>query len=151
MLEFSIAGRITPHAEGAVSLNLAEGEYSKKVLLVHGSECPLPTKQGPNVNHASVPRHNVLLLSTGVFGNLVESIDIRIGQHAIMAKLYNRQVDKLQEREACEDDDDTKEAGGVRGEIRGLLDEAVEALDDFHDEVTKLNPFNIQSTEIPRR
>ena len=57
-----------------------------------------------------------------------------------MAKLYNRQVDKLQEREACEDDDDTKEAKGGLGEIRGLLDEAnegAEALDEFRDEVTK--------------
>ena len=96
--------------------------------------------EGPDVNHASVPRHNVLLLSTGVFGNLVESIDIRIGQHAIMAKLYNGQVDKLQEREACEDDDDTKEAKGGRWEVRGYWTrrtEVVEALDDFHDEVTK--------------
>ena len=123
-----------------MGLNLAEGEDSKKVLLVNGSKCPLPTKRGAQRQSRQRASSQRPPSQHGVFGNLVESIDIRIGQHIIMAKLYNLQVDKLLVGEACEDDDDTREAKGGRGEIWGLLDEtkeAVEALDELRDEATK--------------
>ena len=140
-----IAAQATPHAEGTGGLYLAEGGDSKKVLLATARHVLFPPNEGPNVNYArtniSAPRHNALLLDTKAFDNLIKSIKIRIAEHAIMAELYNRQIEKLQEREAGEneDEDDVQEAKEERKKTQKLdeANEAMDALHKFHDEVTK--------------
>ncbi|KAF9509980.1 hypothetical protein BS47DRAFT_1364881 [Hydnum rufescens UP504] len=85
-----------------------------------------------------MPRHNVLLLGTKAFDNLVKSIKIKIAGHSIMAEYYNEWIEKLQEREAGDDGDDTTKATRERKQVQESLDKAnegMEALDKFHDEV----------------
>ena len=145
-----IAAQATPHAEGTGGLYLAEGGDSKKVLLVTARHVLFPPNEGLNVNYpgtkTSVRRRDVLLLGTKAFDKLVNSIKIRIGDLGIMAEHYNRLILELQEREADEDEDedededDVEEAAEERKQNQHLLDEAneaMEALDKFHDEVTK--------------
>jgi hypothetical protein len=139
-----IAAQATPHIEGTGGLYLAEGGDSKKVLLVTARHVLFPPNEGPNVNYArtntSAQPRNLLLLGTKAFENLVESIKIRIGRHGIMVERYNRQIEKLQAREAGEDQDDIEEATGELKKTQRLLDEAneaMEALEKFHNEVKK--------------
>ncbi len=139
-----IAAQATPHAQGTGGFYLAKGGDSKKVLLVTARRVLFPPNERPNVGYArtkpSAPRRDIFPLGTKTFDNLIKSIKIRIGRHGIMAECYNWQIEKLQEREAGEDKEDAKKATGERKKIQRLLDEANEAmkaLDEFHDEVTK--------------
>ncbi|KAI9450878.1 hypothetical protein BJY52DRAFT_1206074 [Lactarius psammicola] len=127
VLGLFIAAQATSHAEDTGGLYLAEGGDSKKVLLVTARHVLFPPNEGPNVNYpltnTSAPRHDVLLLGTKAFENLVKSIKTRIGQE-----------------EAGGDQDDVEEATGELKKTQRLLDEANEAmkaLEKFHDEVKK--------------
>jgi hypothetical protein len=145
VLGLSIAAQATPHISGTGGLYLAEGGNNEKILLVTARHVLFPPNNGPNVdythtNSTSAPRRNVLLLGTRAFDNIVKSIKLRIGRHGIMAERYERQIKKLQVREAVEDDDDAKEARKELKKTQVLLDEAkeaMEALESFHDQVKK--------------
>ena len=150
-LGLSIAAQARPHVKGTGGLYLCKGGDSKDVLLVTARHVLFPPNEGLNVDYthtnASAPRRNVLLLGTKAFDNFVKTIKLRIRQHGIMADYHNRQIktlqekiEKLKEKEADEDEDNVKEAMGTLEKIQKLLDkanEAMEALDEFHDEVTK--------------
>jgi hypothetical protein len=141
VLGLSIAAQATPHAEGTGGLYLAEGGDSKRVLLVTARHVLFPPNEGPNVGYArtniSAPRRNVLLLGTKAFNDLLESIKIRVGGHAIKVGVYERRIKFLQDMKAGEDKDDVEEA---MRETQWLLDKAMkatEALRIFYHEVEK--------------
>ncbi|KAI0247212.1 hypothetical protein BJV78DRAFT_953540 [Lactifluus subvellereus] len=143
-LGLSIAAQATPHAEGTGGIYLAEGGDSKKVLLVTARHVLFPPDNGPHVNYAhtntSAPRRNVLLLGTKAFNNFLDSIKIRIGEHAIMVELHERQIENLQARVAGADKEDVEKARKQLEKARKLLDdagEAMQALKKFYDESKK--------------
>ncbi|KAL4064974.1 hypothetical protein V8B97DRAFT_2072215 [Scleroderma yunnanense] len=125
----------TPHAQGTRGLYLAEGDDSKKVLLVTVRHVLFPSNEA-NVNYAhtntSAPRRNVLFLGTKAFDNLIKSIQSRIEEHCWMTERYKRQIKKLQEREAGEDKHDVEEAMKEQKKIRGSLNEAIEVIEPLH-------------------
>ena len=131
-----IAAQATPHIECTGGFYLTEGGDSKKVLLVTARHVLFPPNERPNVNYTrtntSQPRRDVLLLGTKAFDKLVESIKSTIEEHSEMAELCSRQIKGSQEREPGEFD--------IRKRRQWLLDranEAIPALDKFHDEVMK--------------
>jgi hypothetical protein len=142
-LGLSIAAQATPHTEGTGGIYLAEGGDSKKVLLVTARHVLFPPDE-PNVDYpgtnASGPRHNVLLLGTKAFDNFLKSIKIRIGQHAIMAEIRERQIENLQVSVAGEDKEDVEKATKHLEKVKRLLDDAMEAIDaleEFYNESKK--------------
>ncbi|RDB24643.1 hypothetical protein Hypma_008248 [Hypsizygus marmoreus] len=142
VLGLSIAAQATPHTEGTGGLYIAEDGDSEKVLLITARHVLFPQNE-PNVAYPRANTrapHRVLLLGTKAFDNLLDSIKIRIGHHAVMVELYGRQIEMFRAREAGEDDDDVKKPNRELKKTQSLLDEAneaIEGLERFHGEVKK--------------
>ena len=113
-------------------------------MLVTARHALFPPNDGSNVYYArtdpSAPRRDILLLSTKVFDNFLDSIKIRIRWHGIMAERHERQIAELCVRVAGEDMEDVERAMKQLGRARQSLDDAMEvtkALDKFYNESEK--------------
>jgi uncharacterized coiled-coil protein SlyX len=81
-----------------------------------------------------------LLLSSKAFQDVIESIMVSIGRHAIMVNYYNGQLKVLVTRVASDDEDDIAQAKEEWTEVEGLLqkmEEMISILNEFHTGVTK--------------
>ncbi|KAG5653700.1 hypothetical protein H0H81_011280 [Sphagnurus paluster] len=141
-LGLSIAAQATPCAEGTGALYLAEGGGSQNVLLLTARHVLFPPNRGSNLDYAhtdpSAPRHDVVVLGTRAFDNLMESIKITIDTQAHMVELYEQQTDMWRERLTSGDEDVVEEANMELAHTLKSLNEAnktIKALDNFLDEV----------------
>ena len=138
-LGLPIAAQATPHIEGTGGIYLAEGGYSKKVLLVTARHVLFPPDDGPNVGYAhtnsSAPPRNVLLLGTKAFDNFLDSIKTKIrGQH-VMVDFYERQIEMLRSGKSGYSEEDVENE--LKNALRLLPEarEAIKALEKFQGEV----------------
>ncbi|KIL61734.1 hypothetical protein M378DRAFT_187503 [Amanita muscaria Koide BX008] len=143
-LGLRIAAQATPYAEGTGALYIRESSNSKRVFILTARHVVLPPNAWPNKlythKNVSQPRHNVLLLGSKAFQDVLESIMVRIGQHAIMVSHYNNQLRELATGVAGDDEDDVIQANRERTKVESLLQEAkaaIDTLNEFHTEVTK--------------
>ncbi|KAM6493756.1 hypothetical protein JOM56_010117 [Amanita muscaria] len=90
-LGLSIAAQATPQVQGTGGLYLVEGSDSKTVLLLTARHVLFPND---NYTKDTCSGHNVLLLGTGAFDNLVESIKEKITIHRTAARIYNLRIEK---------------------------------------------------------
>ena len=117
-----------------MALYLAEGGDSDRLLgltcrhvLIGSSEANVDYSR-----HPSRPRKDVLLLGERAFGNLVDCIKVRIARHGISAKLYRRQTERFEAREASSTNAvDVEKSRRDRIATQDLLDEANKAVEEF--------------------
>ncbi|KIJ11506.1 hypothetical protein PAXINDRAFT_157284 [Paxillus involutus ATCC 200175] len=87
-LGLQIAARATPCFEGTGGIYICEGGESKRVFVLTARYIVFPPNAARNELHAcmkaSQPRHDVLLLGSKVFQDVLESIMVRIGRQAIL-------------------------------------------------------------------
>jgi hypothetical protein len=72
-----------------------------------------------------------LLLSSKAFQDVIESIMVSIGRHAIMVNYYNGQLKVLVTRVASDNEDDIVQAKEEQ------MEEMISILNEFHTGVTK--------------
>ncbi|KAG6886741.1 hypothetical protein C0995_005293 [Termitomyces sp. Mi166 len=124
VLGLSIAAEATPHAEGTSGLYFAEGV--------------------PNYNYAhtntSVPCHNIILLGTCRFEELIQFIEAKISCHVSLAQLYEERIERLKKKVAGEDEDEVVQAKRELEDSQLMLkgvNKTIEALDKFHQDVKR--------------
>lgn len=144
VLGLSIAAQATPHVEGTGGLYLAEVGGSQNILLVTARHVLFPPREAFHLAYSythtdlGAPQRNVLLFGTRAFDELLKSIELSIRDQSIMVDVYERQIEKLQERVAGEDENDIEEATTELQQTQALLmvvNTTIEALEKFHDEV----------------
>jgi hypothetical protein len=141
VLGLSISAQATPYAGGTGGLYLVD---NKKVLLVTARHVLCPPDEGPNINFThtdtSACCHDILLLGTKAFENLIETIEVEIRVQGQVVNEYNEQVQMLQVRKAGEDQDNIGKVMEKLEETQKSLDKEKgkkEALEKIHNKVKK--------------
>ena len=147
-LGLSISTKARLHTQGTMALYLVEGGDSEKLL---GLSCRhvLIASEDANINyhyHKSASAQDVLLLSKKAVIDFIDSIKLRIGQHAIMADRWRTQIRVFKEMEKGTGAADVANARAAQIETQVLLDKveaAMNALEAFHNQVNNWkNPNN---------
>ncbi|KAI0723734.1 hypothetical protein C8T65DRAFT_723862 [Cerioporus squamosus] len=141
LLGLRIAARNTPHVEGAGGFYFAEGD---KLFLVTTRHVLFPPNTGFNDyydrTNTSAPRHDVLLLGTRAFNDVVAAIEAKIGRHHLDFHNHKRQLQALEKKAAKNKKKTTrKEPTAEWKKLRELVGEEIQdgrALGKLHDEVT---------------
>jgi hypothetical protein len=139
---FPIARLTPPRCQGTMGFYLAKGGESEDILAVTARHVLFPSDESnADYVHTNKSTHRgVLLMGNKAFRSLLTSIKIRIGRHGIMMEIYERQIEKLEERAAGDDEEDAKKARKDLTKTKQLLDDAIEAIDDlekFHERTKK--------------
>ncbi|KIK80949.1 hypothetical protein PAXRUDRAFT_763789 [Paxillus rubicundulus Ve08.2h10] len=140
-LDLHIASRATPHFEGIGGVYICEGGENKRVFVLTARHVIFPPNTGHNEPYArktaSQPRHDVLLLGSKAFQDVLKSIMVRIRPQAILVDHYKDELEGLGEAgEAHVDDAQDKEQKKFKHLLQ-QAEEAINVLDKFHGEVMK--------------
>jgi hypothetical protein len=140
-LGLRISTKARPDAQGTMALYLAEGGGSDNLLGLSCRHVLIGSKEAniDYVHHPGGPCRDVLLLGERAFTNLVDSIKLRIGRHAIAAKRWRKQIEGFEKREKGTNAVDVEKAKVVRTETQGLLDKAERSMKEL---VTFLDQVN---------
>ncbi|KAI0311475.1 hypothetical protein OF83DRAFT_1068738 [Amylostereum chailletii] len=134
-LGLPIAVSDRPDARGTMALYFAEGGNSDKVLGLTCHHVLFNTDGATNDDYVfagtDAPRQYVQLLDTRAFDKLLDSIKMRIRRHRIMVEIHGGEVERLEARVGDDDDDDVAEAKKELRMTRGLLDDAIDAIEDL--------------------
>ncbi|KAI0027327.1 hypothetical protein K488DRAFT_61930, partial [Vararia minispora EC-137] len=132
-LGFPIVVSDRPDAQGTMALCFAEAGDSDKVLVLTCHHVLLKADGETNDDYvfagAGAPRKNAQLLGTRALDRLLNSIEMRIGRHGIMAAIYEGQIKRLEERASGDDEDDVIETRSSE------TCEAIEDLEKSYNEV----------------
>ncbi|TFK81505.1 hypothetical protein K466DRAFT_502009 [Polyporus arcularius HHB13444] len=140
-LGLRVAAKNTPYVEGTGGFYFAEGRDSDKIFFVTARHFLFPPNAGFNDRddfNSSAPRHDVVLLGTKAFSDMIASIDYKIERHILYVDRYRRELHALEKRVAKNTKQTARKAlkeckrigGSVREESR-----ASKALGKLHDEV----------------
>ncbi len=130
-LGLSISTKARPDAQGTMSLYLAEGGGSDRLLGLSCRHVLIGSKEAnvDYVRHPSRPSKEVLLLGRRAFTNFVDSIKRRIGLHGIAIKHRKKEIEGFEERENGTNPVDVEKAKAYRIETQRLLDKAEKAME----------------------
>ena len=123
-----------------MALYLAEGRDSNNLLGLTCRHVLIGPKEA-NIDFVRRPSgrsNDVILLGNRAFNNLLDTIQVRIGRHAISAERRRTQIEAFEEREKGIDADDVEKARKYRAQTQALLrktEEAMEARGAFFNEV----------------
>ncbi|KIK77058.1 hypothetical protein PAXRUDRAFT_779193 [Paxillus rubicundulus Ve08.2h10] len=122
----------TPHFEGIRGIYICEGGESKRVFVLMAQHVIFPPNAGHNEPYActkaSQPRHDVLLLGSKVFQDILKSI---------MVDHYKDELEGLGEAGEGHNDDAQDKEWKKFKQLFQQAEEVVDVLDEFHGEVTK--------------
>ena len=139
-LGLSISSTTRTNAQGTMALYLAEGRDSNNLLGLTCRHVLIGPKEA-NIDFVRRPggrSNDVILLGKRAFNNLLDTIQVRIGRHAISAERRRTQIEAFEEREKGIDADDVEKARKYRAQTQALLrktEEAMEARGAFFNEV----------------
>ncbi|KAM5531457.1 hypothetical protein V8D89_014847 [Ganoderma adspersum] len=139
-LGLGISTTTRPNAQGTMALYLAEGRNSDKLLCLTCRHVLIGPKEA-NVDFVRRPGggpSDVILLGKKAFNTLLDTIQVRIGRHAISADRWRTQIEGFEKREEGTDADDVEKARKYRVKTQALLrkaEEAMEALGAFFSQV----------------
>jgi hypothetical protein len=138
-----IAARATPHFEGTGGIYICEGGESKRVFFLTAWHVVsvIPPNAGRNELYAltkvSQPCHDILLLGTKAFQDVLEFIMAKIGRQAILVDHYKEELKGLGEAgDAHDDNAQAKERKKFKDMLQEVV-ETVDTLDEFHGMVMK--------------
>ncbi|KAI0920100.1 hypothetical protein AcV7_006093 [Taiwanofungus camphoratus] len=145
-LSLSIAAADRPDAQGTMGLYFAEGGTSDKVLGLTCHHVLFKTDANTNDSYtlaSNTDRKDVQLLGTRAFGKFLDSIKLRIGNHAIMLKYHEGTIKRLGGKlerlgDVDEDDEEAADAKKELGVAKGKVEEvnaAIEKLEEFYAQV----------------
>ncbi|KAL5480626.1 hypothetical protein ACEPAI_1897 [Sanghuangporus weigelae] len=135
-LGLPISGKLTPWIEGTGGFFIAEGGGSKRIFLVTARHVVFKPNRNDNKtfehNSPSAPRREVILLSDAAFKKFLESIQVEIGEKALMIPYLERRIDKVQDVAGDAAERERRKAGDELAEVK----EAMEALNIFYEDVS---------------
>ena len=139
-LGLPIAAQATPHLEGTGGIYICEGGESKRVFILTARHVVIPSKTGHNelYSHTKVgqPRHNVLLLGTKAFQDVLQSIMCRISHQAHKADHYKDVLEHLGKVGGADNDNVQAQEEWTQKKCKEA-EEEIDDLDKLHSEVTK--------------
>ncbi|KAF8223583.1 hypothetical protein L208DRAFT_1381398 [Tricholoma matsutake] len=132
-LGLHISTKARPNSQGMMmALYLTKGGSSDRLLGLSCCHILIGSNEAANVNyvhHPSGPSKDVLLLSKRAFSNLINSIKLRIRQHAITVEHWREQIEGFEQRERGTNTVDIEKAMAARIETQGMLDKAERAIE----------------------
>jgi len=137
-LGLRIASLVAPHAEGTGALYL---RILDKVYILTARHVVFPPKDAPNCPYHRTQdgqrRFDIMLPGSRAFQGILTSIMVKIADDKVMIDQYERQVERLQDREKRGDTDGVKEEQEVVEVNLKATKTSIMALDKFHTDVTK--------------
>ena len=141
-LGVQIAPKAYSHFEGTGCLYLREGGKQDRVLLLTARHVVLPPSECANnaYTHKTTiwPRHDVILLGTKAYQNVLKAAMSKIGHDAVMVAIYKNQLESLGEEVTGEEDSEAimdKREMYKHGSARA--DNSIKALTEFHKKLTR--------------
>jgi hypothetical protein len=131
------------NTQGTMALYLAKGGSSDNLLGLSCCHVLIGSKEA-NLDyfyHPSGPRKDVLLLGKRDFANLLDSIKLRIGRHAITttSTCWMKQIERFEEREKGTSTVDIEKAKADQIKTQGLLDKGGKVMDALDALLAQVN------------
>ncbi|KAI6117954.1 hypothetical protein F5141DRAFT_591568 [Pisolithus sp. B1] len=139
-LGLRIASKSTPFLEGTGGLYICEGGESNRVFVLTARHVVFPENAYRNnlytCKNNCQPRHEVILLGSKAYQDVLGSVMGNIGRQAVMVNLCKDELERLEE--VLEDDwaanfEDWELFGGAVEEA----EKSIETLNEFHTKITR--------------
>ncbi|RPA99861.1 hypothetical protein L873DRAFT_1682426 [Choiromyces venosus 120613-1] len=135
-LGLPISSKLTPSSEGTGGFFIAEGGSSKRLFLITARHVVFKPNRDDNSTFEqkspSAPRREVILLGDAAFRKFLESIQVAIGDKALMIQYLERYIAKVKDVAGDVAEKECTNAGDELAKVK----EAMDTLNTFYGDVS---------------